>query len=79
MEDLIVLVDGILYNHLSHQGLSEYNRSGKIFTVGEVINGLTTVAKGLVEPHNTNRTLGDIVNRVSWPFSGGTVGTQRTL
>jgi len=79
MEDLVVLADGVLYNHLGHQGLSEYNRSGKIFSIGEVIQGLTTVAKSLVEPHSINRTVGDIVNRVDWPFSGGTVGTQRYL
>jgi len=79
MEDLVVLTDGILNSPLAHSGLSEYESSGKIMAVSEAINGMLSIAKGLVEPHSISRTFGDIVNRVAWPFSGGTVGTQRTL
>lgn len=49
-------------------------KSDRVYTLRQILDALIVFHKSLVEPARRNKTLGDILNALSWPF--GTFGVE---
>lgn len=66
-EKIDALVDNMIIHPMSHSELRPYLESRKVFEIAPLIDKFYEISKGLVEPRNKERTIGDTANELSHP------------